>query len=143
MYQVLNEQKTSQSNEFQDAVTAFIDRWLEIKGVPVKRRHEAIGVADRTYNRLKSGDRKLRSDQMVELAEAIGIAPYYLSIPGSLSLADHQMKTAIIEAARYQLAIAQMFTLPPEERTILFRSIHNLVEAAAIKQRDLMARGDF
>ncbi len=143
MYQVSNEQETEQSNEVQDAVTAFIDRWLQINGVPVKRRNLEIGVADRTYNRLKSGDRTLRSDQMTDLAEAIGVAPYYLSIAGSLSLTDHQMKAAITDAARYQLAIEQMFTLPPEERTILFRSIHNLVEAAAIKQRDVMARGDF
>mgnify|MGYP003658176083 FL=1 len=135
-------QHTARTDDLQTAVTRFVDRWLVLNKVSFKHRSDMIGIDNRTYNRLRVGDRNLRSAQMVELADGLRVAPYYLAIPGSVGLSDHQMKSAITDAARFQLAIGQMLTLPAEERSILFRQIHTLAEAAAIKQRDKIARGN-
>lgn len=130
------------TDDLQTAVIKFVDKWLVLNKVSFKHRSDAIGIDNRTYNRLRAGDRNLRSEQMVELADGLRVAPYYLTIPGSIALCDFQLKSAITDSARFQVAIEQMLTLPAEERSILFRQIHTLAEAAAIKQRDKIARGN-
>jgi len=143
MFDLDAEQGSSETNEYQTSVMSFVEEWLRIHGVPVKRRSLAVGVDDRTYRRLRTGERTLRSDQVTNLAHALQTAPYYLGIAGSLALSAHQMRAAITDSARYQVAIEQMFALPEEERNILFRNLLNLTETAAIKRRELVSRGDF
>lgn len=125
----------------QQAVIRFVDVWVSHHGLSSKQRAALLPVNARTYNRLRAGDRDMRTKQMVEIAAALNVPPYYLTLPGSLTLTDHQIKVAIEEAAKFERAIYTIMTLPARERSILFSHIDSFAVAANWKQRETTDRG--
>lgn len=124
------EYDTVVSNEMQRAILEYVDAWLVHNGIGASYRAEALNIDNRTFNRWRSGERTLRTDQIVDLAHRLKASPAYMALVGSLPITPYQRRLAIKNAAANQASLEQMFQLPPHELEVFTRNLSALYEAS-------------
>ena len=124
------EYDTVVSNEMQRAILEYVDAWLVHNGIGASYRAEALNIDNRTFNRWRSGERTLRTDQIVDLAHRLKASPAYMALVGSLPITPYKRRLAIKNAAANQASLEQMFQLPPHELEVFNRNLSALYEAS-------------